>query len=75
MELEIAQKSKIRYRDKVNFYVSLMRSEVGRTTKLKQVRFVCLKKPCFEALSKETRIFGSLFRVEYSVQEVNDGVA
>ncbi|RYZ86695.1 MAG: hypothetical protein EOP06_14020 [Proteobacteria bacterium] len=73
VELEIAQKTKQRYRGKVAFYVSLLRSEASKLSGLKQVRFICLKKPCFEAIKKETRMFGSLFQVELEVSTADEG--
>ncbi|RYZ80537.1 MAG: hypothetical protein EOP06_25150 [Proteobacteria bacterium] len=73
IELEIAQKSKQRYRDKVGFYVSLLRSQASKISGLKQVRFICLKKPCYDALLKETRMFSALFVVELEAAVGGEG--
>ena len=63
-ELEIAQKSRARYQDKIRRYVELMRTRKLDTQMFRRVHFVCLRKAPFEALKSETRIYGELFRVD-----------
>lgn len=66
-ELEIARKAKSRYQDKVSKYVSHMRSnETSR--KFENVLYVCAKETVKELITKETKVFGKLFRV-LSMQE------
>lgn len=63
LEIEIALKSRARYRDKVQRYVRIIRESRGRPDGLKKVIFRCLKRPCFETISKECDIYGEMFEV------------
>lgn len=63
LELEIAMKSRERYRDKVARYVRLIRDSRTKTRGLRKVVYRCLREPVFEALSKECRVYGDMFEV------------
>lgn len=63
LEIEIALKSRARYRDKVQRYVRIIRESRGRPDGLKKVIFRCLKRPCFDAIRKESDIYGEMFEV------------
>lgn len=62
-ELEIAMKSRERYRDKVARYVRLIRESRAKPKGLRKVIYRCLREPVFEALSKECRVYGDMFEV------------
>lgn len=66
LELEIAMKSRDRYRDKVARYVRLIRDSRAKPNGLRKVIYRCLRKPVFEALSKECRVYGDMFEVVLS---------
>lgn len=63
-ELELSLKTKDRIKKKVRRYVHLLRSEKVIFPGLNQVRFVCSKSSIFNAIEKETKIYGSLFKVQ-----------
>lgn len=63
LELEIAMKSRERYRDKVARYVRLIRESRAKPKGLRKVIYRCLREPVFEALSKECRVYGDMFDV------------
>lgn len=63
LELEIATKSRIRYREKISRYVRLIRESRGKPDGIKKVIYVCHRKLVFEILRDETRIYGGLFEV------------
>lgn len=63
LELEIAMKSRERYRDKVARYVRLIRDSRAKPRGLRKVVYRCLREPVFEALSKECRVYGDMFEV------------
>lgn len=63
VELEIAQKARARYKDKIARYVRLIREPKDQSDGIKKVIYHCLKKQVFEILKSETRIFGTLFDV------------
>ena len=65
LEIEIALKSRARYRDKVQRYVRIMRESRGRPDGLKRVIFRCLKRPCFDAITKECDLYGEMFDVSF----------
>lgn len=66
LELEIARKSRDRYRDKVARYVRLIRDSRTKPNGLRRVIYRCLREPVFEALSKECRVYGDMFEVVLS---------
>ncbi len=66
LELEIAMKSRDRYRDKVARYVRLIRESRTKPNGLRKVIYRCLREPVFEALSKECRVYGDMFEVVLS---------
>jgi hypothetical protein len=63
LELEIATKSRVRYREKVTRYVRLIRESRAKPDGIKKVIYVCQRKPVFEILRDETRIYGGLFEI------------
>ncbi len=63
LELEIAMKSRERYREKVARYVRLIRESRANPKGLRKVIYRCLREPVFEALSKECRVYGDMFEV------------
>lgn len=64
LEIEIAIKSKARYRGKIQSYVRTIRESRNRTDGLQKVIFRCLKKACFEAIKSECAIYQEMFEVE-----------
>ncbi len=66
LELEIAMKSRDRYRDKVSRYVRLIRESRTKPSGLRKVVYRCLREPVFEALSTECRVYGDIFEVVLS---------
>lgn len=62
-ELEIAQKARHRYQDKVRRYVQLMRAAKVDARPFSRVQFWCESKTVQGILEAETRIYGSLFEV------------
>lgn len=71
LEVEIARKSKARYLDKIKKYVSVLRSQDPSKKKFDVVQIVCTQEPVFKFLVQNTKIYGSLFRV----QTLNDLIA
>jgi len=67
-ELEIARKAKARYEQKVDKYLSVLRSSDTTKKRFEYVIFVCAKDSVRNQLVKETRIYGKYFRV-LTVQE------
>lgn len=63
LELEIALKSRVRYRDKVSRFVSLIRESRTKPDGIRKVIYVCHRKPVFEIIRDETRVYGQLFDV------------
>ena len=72
-EMEISRKSKERYEDKIQKYVSLVRSHFNEEIKFKRVLFVVKNKDVFKILSDMTRIYADIFRVE-SFDSVTEGL-
>lgn len=66
LELEIAMKSRERYRDKVARYVRLIRESRAKPKGLRKVIYRCLREPVFVALSKECRVYGDMFEVTFT---------
>jgi hypothetical protein len=64
LELEIATKSRVRYREKISRYVRLIRESRAKPDGIRKVIYVCHRKPVFEILCDETRIYGGLFEVQ-----------
>ena len=62
-ELEIAAKAKSRYRDKIQRYLSLLRSQKVDKP-FERVEYVCAKEGVFNLLKQETKIYGDLFSVK-----------
>lgn len=71
-ELEIARKSKSRYADKIKKYVQVMRSMDSNKKKFDVVQIVCTQEPVFDLLVKETKIYGSLFKIQTMNQFINE---
>jgi hypothetical protein len=63
LELEIAMKSRERYRDKVSRYVRLIRESRTKPKGVRKVIYRCLREPVFQALRKECRVYGDMFEV------------
>ncbi|MFZ3231713.1 MAG: hypothetical protein WA160_16010 [Pseudobdellovibrio sp.] len=63
-ELEIAIKSKSRYKDKIKKYLTIMRFEKDEDKLFNKVHYVCEKETLKEYLIKETKIYGSFFKIE-----------
>lgn len=63
-ELEIARKSKSRYQDKLKKYVQVLRTLDVSRRKFELVQFVCTQDSVHELLVKETKIYGSLFKIQ-----------
>lgn len=63
-ELEIAQKARRRYRDKIEQYVDLIRSRKNQPGMFRRVYFVCFKESVEKVLKDESRMFGDLIHVE-----------
>lgn len=63
IELEIAQKARSRYKEKIAKYVRLIRAQKDKSDGLKKVIYHCLKQHVLEILRDETRIFESFFEV------------
>lgn len=72
-EMEIARKSKERYDDKIQKYVSLVRSHFNEEIKFKRVLFVAKHKDVQKILSDMTRINADIFRVE-SFESIAEGL-
>ena len=64
-ELEVAQKAKAKYREKIARYVRLIRDSRADTEMFKQVYYRVYKKCVFEFLKAETRMFGGMFEIEF----------
>ncbi len=76
-ELEISRKSKARYLDKIRKYVSVLRSQDSTKKKFDVVQFVCTQDPVFEFICQNTKIYGSLFKVQTMkelISELKGGV-
>lgn len=71
-ELEIARKSKSRYADKIKKYVQVMRSLDANKKKFDVVQIVCTQEPVFDLLVKETKIYGSLYKIQTMNQFINE---
>ncbi|MBX3018783.1 MAG: hypothetical protein KF767_12900 [Bdellovibrionaceae bacterium] len=63
-ELEIAQKARRRYRDKIENYVELIRERRGQPGMFRRVYFLCLKETVEKALREESRMYGDLIQIE-----------
>gem|GEM_PF-3205679 len=72
-ELEIARKSKIRYQEKIEKYVSLIRSHFKETIRFRRVLFFTMNNEVFKILSEMTRIHPDIFRVEKFLNSIHDG--
>ncbi|WP_413942745.1 replication-relaxation family protein [Bdellovibrio sp. HCB-162] len=64
LELELSLKSRSQYITKVRKYVSMMRSENQAVKVFDRVLYVCAKQATIDYLTKETKIYGSLFEVQ-----------
>lgn len=74
VEIEIATKARQRYRDKVQFYLKLIRDRKGESNAVQLVRFICLRESCFKILSDECSAYGDYFSVELrETREVTGG--
>lgn len=75
-ELEIARKAKTRYAEKIDKYLSLLRSMDATKKKFECVVFVCAKESVRDQLVMETKIYGNIFRVltmQEFINELNEG--
>lgn len=63
-ELEIAQKARVRYRDKIEQYVRLIRERREDPQMFKRVCFLCLKSTVAKILKDEANMYGDLIVVE-----------
>ncbi len=63
IELEIASKSRARYREKIARYVRLIRESRTKPDGIRKVTYHCLRRPVLEIVRAETRIYGDLFEV------------
>lgn len=63
-EMEISRKSLDRYEDKIQKYVSLVRSYFNEDFKFKRVLFVAKHKDVYKILSEKTKIHSDIFKVE-----------
>ena len=63
-ELEIAQKSKSRYRDKISRYAYLIRERKSDPKMFRRVHYVCVRRHVYDFLRAETEILSDLFNVE-----------
>lgn len=63
-ELEIARKSKVRYREKIEKYVSLIRERRSDPRMFKMVRYLCTNISVAEILKSESDYYGDLISVE-----------
>lgn len=64
LEMEISRKAKSRYEDKIQKYVSIVRSHFNEEIKFKRVLYVAKHKDVFNLLSEMTRIHADIFRIE-----------
>lgn len=64
LEMEISRKAKVRYEDKIQKYVSIVRSHFNEEIKFKRVLYVAKHKDVFNLLSEMTRIHADIFRIE-----------
>lgn len=64
LEMEISRKSMARYEEKIQKYVSLVRSHFDENITFKRVLFVTKNKDVFKILSEKTKIHSDIFRVE-----------
>lgn len=64
IELDLSLKTKDRIKKKVRRYVHLLRSEKAIFPGLESVLFVCGKTSIFNAIEREAKIYGSLFKVQ-----------
>ena len=62
--MEISRKSLDRYEDKIQKYVSLVRSYFNEDFKFKRVLFVAKHKDVYKILSEKTKIHSDIFKVE-----------
>lgn len=63
-ELELSLKTKDRIKKKIRRYVHLLRSEKEIYPGLKSIHFVCAKASIFNAITNETKMYGTLFKVQ-----------
>lgn len=63
-ELEIAQKARNRYRDKIEHYVRIMRERREDPSMFSRVYFHCLKPSVAKILKDESNMYGDLFQVD-----------
>ena len=63
IELEIASKSRARYREKISRYARLIRESRAKPDGIRKVTYHCLRRPVLEIVRAETRIYGNLFEV------------
>lgn len=71
-ELEIARKSKSRYADKIKKYVQVLRQQDATKKKFDVVQIVCTQEPVYELLVKESKIYGSLFKIQTMNQFITE---
>lgn len=72
-EVEIAQKAKSRYRDKLEHYVRVMRARRDDPQMFKQVHYLCLKPTVAKILTEESNMYGSLIKVEMAAKGLSEG--
>jgi hypothetical protein len=63
IELEIAYKSRERYREKVQFFLKLIREQDATLPSIVKVKYVCVKDSVFKMLKDETSAYGEIFDV------------
>lgn len=67
-ELEISRKAKSRYSEKIRKYVQLLRNTEPSKKKFDLVQILCTQEPVYDLLIKETKIYGSFFKVQNPTQ-------
>lgn len=72
LELEIAQKGKEKYREKIRRYLSILRSQETQRP-FSKVRFICAKENVRKILENETRLYPEYFSVEPLINKQFEG--
>jgi hypothetical protein len=72
LEMELARKSNLAYREKIKSYVRLMRADASDKL-FDKVTYVCTKEPVYQLLINETKIYQDLFSIkrlsEYPIKQ------
>lgn len=71
LEVEIAQKGKNKYQEKIQKFIEHLRQPVKEERLFNVVHFVCEKQRVFEIISEETAIYGNSFFVTRSEEFFN----